>query len=117
MACHFQHQLIHSFSATTTVTVVVEDINDHIPRFQKKFYYVEIQENLPAGSSVLSLSAIDMDIGINARLFYSLQVPEDRHYFTISNIEATNSGVIRIHKVWRIGFLVYITNHYEWITC
>lgn len=81
------------------MTVSIEDINDHIPTFEKKFYFVEIQENLQAGSSVVSLSALDMDIGINARLFYSLQVPEDRQYFTITNIEATNSGVIRVHKV------------------
>uniref|UniRef100_A0A8D8D154 Cadherin-23 n=2 Tax=Culex pipiens TaxID=7175 RepID=A0A8D8D154_CULPI len=50
-----------SLSSKVSVIVYVQDVNDHPPQFTNLFYSRSIPEDLPGGSSVLSLNAIDMD--------------------------------------------------------
>lgn len=57
-----------------------------------------MSESLGKGASVTSVSATDDDLGVNARLTYTL-AERDREYFYISTVEATNTGVIRVFKV------------------
>lgn len=57
-------------TGTGTVTVVVEDINDHAPQFTQTKYLAEVAENVPVGTLALRLSAFDMDADDNARIRY-----------------------------------------------
>jgi len=57
-----------------------------------------MSESLDKGASVTSVSATDNDIGLNARLTYTL-AERDREYFYISTVDATNTGVIKVLKV------------------
>ncbi|GLH01449.1 Fat-like cadherin-related tumor suppressor homolog [Gryllus bimaculatus] len=50
-----------------TVRVVVQDVNDHSPEFERQAYEGVVRENLPAGTSVLQPRARDRDAGLNAR--------------------------------------------------
>ena len=77
---------------------MVDDINDHIPSFTRRVYRTVMSEHYAIGASITSVSATDADIGSNARLMYSLR-QEDREYFTIATVEATNTGVLKVHKV------------------
>jgi len=86
------------FSATATVTIVIDDINDNAPVFTQRVYRAVMSENYAVGTSVISVSATDADIGSNGKLMYSLK-QHDREYFTIATVEATNSGVLKVHKV------------------
>lgn len=51
------------FSRTSTVTVVVLNVNDNAPIFEQPQYYVEVTENEPADENVtlLCLKATDED--------------------------------------------------------
>lgn len=89
------------YVATAVVTVIVDDINDNAPRFTQRVYHAEMSESYTAGTSVTSVSATDADIGANAKLMYSLK-QHDREYFTIASVEATNSGVLKVHRVPRV---------------
>nr|5K8R_A Chain A, Protocadherin gamma-B3 [Homo sapiens] len=60
-----------SRSCTTQIRVIVADANDNPPVFTQDMYRVNVAENLPAGSSVLKVMAIDMDEGINAEIIYA----------------------------------------------
>lgn len=55
-----------------TVFVNVLDSNDNQPIFERQQYSVSVSENLPAGSSILLVSAMDKDSGENARISYSI---------------------------------------------
>jgi hypothetical protein len=59
---------------TDTVDVIVDvlDINDCQPTFVEQEYRVNINENLPQGSSVASVRATDCDLGDNAVVRYSI---------------------------------------------
>ena len=54
------------------VMVKVTDANDHPPRFLDKMFFASVFENASIDSSVMRLKATDEDIGINARLRYSI---------------------------------------------
>ncbi|KAH8413012.1 hypothetical protein KR009_007416 [Drosophila setifemur] len=54
------------------ITVFVEDQNDNAPRFELSKYTASVQEDAPLGTRVLQINASDADLGVNARLVYSL---------------------------------------------
>ncbi|KAI5941950.1 putative protocadherin beta-18 [Manis javanica] len=58
-------------SGTALVRVLVLDINDNAPKFERPVYEVQVPENSPLDSLVLKLSATDLDAGINGDLSYS----------------------------------------------
>lgn len=59
-------------TASASVLVMVLDDNDNDPQFEKDFYGFELLENLPSGTLVGSVSAIDPDIGKNSLLRYAV---------------------------------------------
>lgn len=59
-------------TGTGTVRVIVQDMNDHSPVFERQSYRAIVQENLPAGTTVLQPSATDKDAGLNAKIRFSL---------------------------------------------
>ncbi|XP_060647453.1 protein dachsous isoform X2 [Drosophila nasuta] len=54
------------------ISVFVEDQNDNEPRFELSKYVASVPEDGSIGSSVLRIKATDADLGVNARLVYSL---------------------------------------------
>ncbi|XP_036751781.2 protocadherin beta-18-like [Manis pentadactyla] len=58
-------------SGTALVRVLVLDINDNAPKFERPVYEIQVPENSPLDSLVLKLSATDLDAGINGDLSYS----------------------------------------------
>ena len=56
----------------TSVTVIVTDKNDLSPFFYPESYEVNIAEDLPIDSSILRVSAVDPDVGLNGEIYYSL---------------------------------------------
>ncbi|KAM7399035.1 hypothetical protein PAMP_018329 [Pampus punctatissimus] len=61
-----------SLSSTATVEVTVLDINDHSPQFQRSTYTADVSEDVPMGSLVLEVKAIDLDYGPNSQIQYFL---------------------------------------------
>lgn len=52
---------VPSMATKTSVVIYLHDVNDHVPQFKKDFYEIAVPENLPSGSFVLRVSAIDGD--------------------------------------------------------
>ncbi|KAM8768650.1 protocadherin-16-like [Acanthopagrus schlegelii] len=59
-------------SSTVTVEVTVMDINDHSPQFESSSYTADVSEDVPIGSLVLEVKAIDLDQGPNSQVVYYL---------------------------------------------
>nr|XP_046152091.1 protocadherin Fat 2-like [Oncorhynchus gorbuscha] len=75
--------------AETHIVVEITDENDNAPTFTKPSYQTTLSENVPIGSSVLTVSAIDVDRGRNGFVIYAIAI-SDPSPFTIDPI----SGVI-----------------------
>ncbi|KAH0623538.1 hypothetical protein JD844_006392, partial [Phrynosoma platyrhinos] len=57
------------------VLITVMDINDCRPQFSKKQYSTSVYENEPAGTSVITMSASDLDEGENGVVTYNMEGP------------------------------------------
>ncbi|XP_053423150.1 protocadherin beta-15-like [Nycticebus coucang] len=58
-------------SGTALVLIDILDINDNAPEFAQPLYQVQISENSPLESVVATVSARDLDTGINGKILYS----------------------------------------------
>nr|XP_033783597.1 protocadherin gamma-A4-like [Geotrypetes seraphini] len=59
-------------SATINILVLISDKNDNPPIFDQSSYTLYITENVPAGTSIYSAKATDLDWGQNSRITYSI---------------------------------------------
>ncbi|XP_048033204.1 protocadherin alpha-7-like [Megalobrama amblycephala] len=67
------------------------DINDNKPIFSKPLYKVKVKENTPIGTKIISVSASDLDEGVNSEIQYSFHGNTDEINLFIIN---SNSGEI-----------------------
>uniref|UniRef100_A0A8D3B8Z1 Protocadherin 1 gamma 32 n=1 Tax=Scophthalmus maximus TaxID=52904 RepID=A0A8D3B8Z1_SCOMX len=57
-------------SGTLKIHVTVRDTNDNAPVFTQSIFKAFVKENVPKGTSVVTLSAADADEGMNGRVTY-----------------------------------------------
>ncbi|XP_061536537.1 protocadherin-7 isoform X2 [Phycodurus eques] len=50
--------------------LIVKDVNDNSPQFERPAYEAEMAENAPPGTPVLQVRASDRDIGVNGQVEY-----------------------------------------------
>uniref|UniRef100_A0A9L0JYZ2 Protocadherin beta 13 n=1 Tax=Equus asinus TaxID=9793 RepID=A0A9L0JYZ2_EQUAS len=83
-------------SGTAQVYIEVVDINDNAPEFEQPSYRVQIPEDSPIGSLVVTVSASDLDSGVYGKISYTLFQPSE----DISKTLEVNSvtGEIRLRK-------------------
>ncbi|XP_076607153.1 protocadherin Fat 3 [Chaetodon auriga] len=67
------------------ILVAVEDSNDNIPYFTSTIYDAVAYESSPIGTSVLQVTALDKDNGINGQLTYSMEAGNTGGVFGIDN--------------------------------
>ncbi|VTJ56335.1 protocadherin beta-4 [Marmota monax] len=83
-------------SGTITVRILIMDVNDNAPEFVHTPYEVQVLENSPLDSPVLSVLARDADAGNFGSVSYGLFQPSDEIKQTFSINEVT--GEIRLRK-------------------
>uniref|UniRef100_A0A8D3B4U7 FAT atypical cadherin 3b n=1 Tax=Scophthalmus maximus TaxID=52904 RepID=A0A8D3B4U7_SCOMX len=76
------------------ILVAVEDSNDNIPYFTSTVYDALAYESSPVGTSVVQVTALDKDNGINGQLTYSIEAGNTGGVFGIDNA----TGLIFIAK-------------------
>ena len=86
MSLQVVDQGVPQFTATASLMVQVEDVNDHVPHFDSKIYPVSVPEDLEVGSLVLQVLASDLDTGSNAELRYTIVSGDSMNAFEVSNV-------------------------------
>ncbi|XP_025973579.2 protocadherin beta-16-like [Dromaius novaehollandiae] len=85
-----------SRSGTALIRVQVLDINDNIPVFTRSLYKARVLENSAEDTLVVTVSASDLDAGMNGEIAYSIvQNSEENHQTFKINPE---TGEIRLKK-------------------
>uniref|UniRef100_A0A8C9IZM0 Protocadherin-15 n=1 Tax=Piliocolobus tephrosceles TaxID=591936 RepID=A0A8C9IZM0_9PRIM len=72
---------VHPRHSTLTLAIKVLDIDDNSPVFTNSTYTVLVEENLPAGTTILQIEAKDVDLGANVS--YRIRSPEVKHFFAL----------------------------------
>ncbi|XP_052597943.1 protocadherin beta-6-like [Peromyscus californicus insignis] len=82
-------------SGTTEIQILVLDINDNTPEFAQELYEVQVPENNPIGTLLITLSARDFDTGSFGEVSYALLQDDDVNEPFVIN---TKTGEIRLRS-------------------
>ncbi|XP_070819219.1 protocadherin alpha-8-like [Chaetodon trifascialis] len=82
-------------SGTSQIIIKVLDNNDNVPVFTKSLYKTSISENIPQGTSVITVTATDSDEGLNGEVIYSLGSKDQDHILEIFHIDE-KTGLITV---------------------
>ncbi|KAL0994165.1 hypothetical protein UPYG_G00118610 [Umbra pygmaea] len=85
-------------SGTASIIVRVLDINDNAPLFNQPIYTINVTENSPIGTLVMTLNATDLDEGINADIIYSYTLytsEKTQEKFSLNS----NTGEVKVKDV------------------
>ncbi|NXN44685.1 CAD22 protein, partial [Rhinoptilus africanus] len=85
-------------SGSTTVTIVVTDVNDNPPRFPQKMYQFSIVETAPVGTAIGRVKAEDSDVGENTDMTYQVKDEEGVEMFKVTTDSNTQEAVISVQK-------------------
>ncbi|XP_034037721.1 protocadherin alpha-8-like [Thalassophryne amazonica] len=82
-------------SGTLNISINVLDINDNRPVFSQDTYQIEIEENVPVGTSLIKVTAVDPDEGINGEIEYSLGKTLRKKLYNIFELDI-ETGEIKV---------------------
>ncbi|XP_064209170.1 protocadherin alpha-8-like isoform X15 [Anguilla rostrata] len=84
-------------SGTLQIIVNVMDVNDNTPVFSKALYKVRVFENVPLGTSIITLNATDLDEGENGEILYSFIYQEHEKHVDVFAINPS-TGEITVNR-------------------
>ena len=106
-----RRQLINenSFNSNDSIliqlSIVILDVNDHVPQFESEHFHFIIQENISPGSLIGRVQAHDPDIFLNGKVSYTL--------FGHDLVQSSNRTMFRIDKDTGELFLLEYALDYE----
>ncbi|XP_074068879.1 LOW QUALITY PROTEIN: protocadherin gamma-A2-like [Macrotis lagotis] len=85
---------VHSGTARIRVTVL--DANDNTPVFTRPEYTVNVPENVPQGTVLLTVNATDADEGINSRVrYFQVKIPGETSQIFQMNSETGELSTLK----------------------
>lgn len=91
-----------SLTGTTTLSITVTDVNDNTPTFTDSSYEVSLNRFSPIETHMLSVAAVDIDVGDNAVVEYQISQEHEEyfqidskagHIFTFSDLTAVGNYI------------------------
>ena len=102
-----------SRSGTLVVDVEIRDINDNVPKFPGNATFVAtVDENVPIGTVIASLSAADADAGSNAEISYQLSPETARDFGRVFGMRAGTGELFTraaLDHETRTDYALYVT--------
>uniref|UniRef100_A0A8D2KFW5 Protocadherin beta-1 n=2 Tax=Urocitellus parryii TaxID=9999 RepID=A0A8D2KFW5_UROPR len=90
-----------NLSTETVIEVLISDINDNPPMFQKDSYVLTVRENNSPAVFIGKVHAEDLDLGENAQVTYSLLPPKsgDLSVFAYISINSDNGKLYALRTM------------------
>lgn len=102
-------QGIPSLTSTATLTIEILDENDNPPEFVLSQYAAAVPENATVGTEVVKVLATSRDIGLNAKMAYSITAGNKNMKFVIDESEGKWQNFRR--KKFQIDIKVFFLNY------
>ncbi|KFW75650.1 Protocadherin-23, partial [Manacus vitellinus] len=86
----------HLPRSTTVMTVLIQDVNDNVPKFEQSYYKASVWEGQSPKMDIVQVFATDLDSGLNGEMEYSILSGNENATFLIDSargILATNTGL------------------------
>uniref|UniRef100_A0A669EZ53 Protocadherin gamma-C5 n=1 Tax=Oreochromis niloticus TaxID=8128 RepID=A0A669EZ53_ORENI len=81
-------------SGTSEITVIVLDINDNAPQFEKQVYETNVSEKATPGTEILHLKATDADEGVNGEIEYIFAEQTSDLVLSLFAIESSTGTIV-----------------------
>lgn len=85
-------------TGTATVSIVLTDINDHVPKFREEWCAARVPENTDVDTAVLELSAMDPDAGTYGQLAFSVVAGDPEQHFYMVSHRLEQTGTLRLKR-------------------
>ncbi|KPP77479.1 hypothetical protein Z043_103096, partial [Scleropages formosus] len=86
-------------SGSTTVTIVITDVNDNPPRFPQKMYQFSVSESAAVGTPVGRVMATDADMGENTDMTYLIRDEEGGELFRPLDYESKRTHNVVVEAI------------------
>ncbi|CAF94623.1 unnamed protein product, partial [Tetraodon nigroviridis] len=83
-------------SGSAQLTIIVLDINDNVPAFEKTQYKASVSEDAEKGTVIIQTKATDLDDGQNAEIEYSFGAHTPENVLSVFAIDPL-SGTLSLH--------------------
>ena len=80
--------------STCNVVITLNDVNDNAPMFKHDIYETNVSELIEIGASVIQVTAIDRDVGDNARITYDITSGNEQEVFALDS----ETGIISLRE-------------------
>lgn len=86
----------NTLHADALIRILIDDVNDNAPKFSAAQYTVRVREDVPIGTVVISVDAMDKDLGAGGEVVYRFNEKCDfeRDQFRIERL----SGTVRLAR-------------------
>ncbi|KAM9511842.1 protocadherin gamma-C5-like isoform 7-T7 [Salvelinus alpinus] len=84
-------------SGTSEISIMVLDINDNAPQFERQLYEANVNENAAPGTQILRVKATDPDEGLNGEIEYAFGEQTPDSVTALFDIDSS-TGVIVIKR-------------------
>uniref|UniRef100_A0A3Q4GFG0 Cadherin domain-containing protein n=1 Tax=Neolamprologus brichardi TaxID=32507 RepID=A0A3Q4GFG0_NEOBR len=81
-------------SGTSEITVIVLDINDNAPQFEKQVYETNVSEKATPGTEILHVKATDADEGVNGEIEYFFAEQTSDLILSLFAIESSTGTIV-----------------------
>ncbi|NXY69383.1 PCD23 protein, partial [Glareola pratincola] len=84
----------HLPRSTTVMTILIQDVNDNVPKFEQSYYKASVWEGQSPKTDIIQVFATDLDSGLNGEIEYSILSGNENSTFLIDSsrgILATNT--------------------------
>ncbi|XP_047190614.1 protocadherin 1 gamma 22 [Scophthalmus maximus] len=92
-------------SGTSEITVILLDINDNAPQFEKQVYEANVSEKATPGTEILQVKATDADEGLNGEIEYFFAEQTTDLILSLFDVEPSTGAIVVK------GILDHETNH------
>uniref|UniRef100_A0A0K0EWQ0 Flamingo-like protein FMI-1 (inferred by orthology to a C. elegans protein) n=1 Tax=Strongyloides venezuelensis TaxID=75913 RepID=A0A0K0EWQ0_STRVS len=82
-------------NSTIKIQIIIKDINDNIPLFEKEIYEITMPEDVQKGSQILILKANDDDL--DTKITYKIE-KSDKEIFSLTNLGGNEGALLRLTK-------------------
>ncbi|RXM96182.1 Protocadherin Fat 1 [Acipenser ruthenus] len=102
-------------ASLVSVSIQVQDVNDNQPVFEANPYKAFLVENMPAGTTVIQVTAIDPDTETNGEVTYRLE-PETDDFSEVFTIDSESGWITSLKETdcesrGRYSFYVVASDH------
>ncbi|XP_062381363.1 protocadherin alpha-8-like [Sardina pilchardus] len=80
-------------SGTSQIRINVLDNNDNAPVFNRPLYKASVSENVPVGTTIVTINASDIDEGLNSEIVYSLSKKDQDNILEMFQIDSVTGAI------------------------